>query len=67
MESSGGHTRSANKLDRRDRLIDLETWERQEFYEHFINDVVCTYSAVVNIDITNLKGMKGARTNEMDF
>ena len=40
------------------KLIDMETWERREFYEHFINEVVCTYSAVVNIDITNLKGQK---------
>ena len=40
------------------KLIDLENWERREFYEHFINRVVCTYSAVVNIDITNLKGQK---------
>ena len=40
------------------KLIDLETWERREFYEHFINEVVCTYSAVVNIDITKLKGQK---------
>ena len=40
------------------RLIDLENWERREFYEHFIKDVVCTYSVVVNIDITNLEGQK---------
>ena len=40
------------------QLIDLENWERREFYEHFIKDVVCTYSAVVNLDITNLKGQK---------
>ena len=40
------------------QLIDLENWERREFYEHFINRVVCTYSAVVNLDITNLKGKK---------
>ena len=39
-------------------LIDLENWERREFYEHFISRVVCTYSAVVNLDITNLKGQK---------
>ena len=37
------------------RLIDIENWERKEFYEHFINQVVCTYSIVVNLDITNLK------------
>ena len=40
------------------KLIDIENWERKEFYEHFINEVVCTYSAVVNLDITNLKGQK---------
>ena len=38
------------------RLIDMEAWLRWEFYEHFIKEVVCTYSAVVNIDITALKG-----------
>ena len=40
------------------QLIDLENWERREFYEHFISRVVCTYSAVVNLDITKLKGQK---------
>ncbi len=33
------------------RMIDIENWERKEFYEHFINQVVCTYSVVVNLDI----------------
>ena len=36
-------------------LIDLENWERREYYEHFINEVVCSFSATVNIDITKLK------------
>lgn len=36
-------------------LIDIENWDRKEFYEHFIKDVVCTYSVTVNLDITNLK------------
>ena len=40
------------------RLIDMEKWGRREFYEHFIKEVVCSYSAVVNIDITGLKGHK---------
>ena len=40
------------------RLIDMESWPRREFYKHFIKEVVCTYSAVVNIDITALKGQK---------
>ena len=38
------------------RLIDLENWERREYYEHFIKNVVCSYSVTVNIDITSLKG-----------
>lgn len=39
-------------------LIDIENWERKEFYEHFINEVVCTYSVTVNLDITKLKGQR---------
>lgn len=35
--------------------IDMERWERREFYEHFINEVRCTYSTTVPIDITHLK------------
>lgn len=38
------------------QLIDLENWERREFYEHFIKEVVCTYSVTVNLDITSLEG-----------
>ena len=40
------------------KLIDMENWERREYYEHFINEVVCTYSVVVNVDITNLIGKR---------
>ena len=40
------------------RPIDIEKWERKEFYEHFINQVVCSYSVSVNLDITRLKGQK---------
>ena len=39
-------------------LIDLQTWDRKEFYEHFIEEVACTYSATVNLDITNLKNYR---------
>lgn len=38
--------------------IDLEAWERREFYEHFINEVRCSYSTTVHLDITNLKGCR---------
>ena len=40
------------------RLIDMETWPRREFYEHFIRDVVCSYAITVNVDITPLKGQQ---------
>lgn len=40
------------------RLIDMENWERREFYEHFIKEVVCSYSITVNPDITPLKGQR---------
>ena len=39
-------------------LIDYQTWERKEFYEHFISNVVCTYSTTVNLDITHLKSVR---------
>ena len=38
------------------QLIDIERWERREFYEHFVKEVVCTYSATVNLDISCLQG-----------
>lgn len=37
-------------------LIDLENWERREHYLHFLNEVRCSYSVSVNMDISNLKG-----------
>jgi len=40
------------------RLIDMENWERREFYEHFIQNVVCSYSITVNPDITPLRGQR---------
>ena len=38
--------------------IDLEHWDRREYYEHFIKDVVCSYSITVNLDITPLIGRR---------
>ena len=40
------------------KLIDMEKWDRREFYQHFINEVVCSYSVAVNVDITALRGEK---------
>lgn len=35
--------------------IDLETWNRREYYIHYMDEMRCTYSLTVNIDITGLK------------
>ncbi|EMS69533.1 Chloramphenicol acetyltransferase [Ruminiclostridium cellobioparum subsp. termitidis CT1112] len=39
-------------------LLDMENWERREYYTHYINEVVCTYSITVDMDITGLEGQK---------
>ena len=36
----------------------MENWKRKEFYNHYINEVRCSYSTTINIDIANLKGQK---------
>lgn len=35
--------------------IDRETWARKEYFEHYFTQVPCTYSAVFQMDITNLR------------
>ncbi|MCT4593073.1 MAG: type A chloramphenicol O-acetyltransferase [Anaeromicrobium sp.] len=35
-------------------LIDKETWSRKPYFDHFLNNVRCTYSMTANIDITVL-------------
>ena len=39
-------------------LIDVDKWERREYYEHYTKEIVCSYSMTVNIDITNLRNQK---------
>ena len=39
-------------------LIDLHNWNRREHYLHFINEVRCSYSACINLDISNLNGKR---------
>ena len=36
-------------------LIDMKKWKRKEWFEHYLNEVRCTYSMTVNIDITKLQ------------
>lgn len=37
------------------RTIDLDTWNRAEQFQHYIDRVPCTYSFTVHIDITSLR------------
>ena len=39
-------------------LIDFDNWERREHYLHFINEVRCSYSVCINLDISNLNGQR---------
>lgn len=41
-------------------VIDLDTWKRKEYFEHYLSTVPCTYSISVKLDITNIraKGLK---------
>ncbi|MDK8181741.1 type A chloramphenicol O-acetyltransferase [Paenibacillus sp. UMB4589-SE434] len=44
--------------------IDMDNWSRKPYFEHYLNNVRCTYSMTANIDITllleelNNKGIK---------
>lgn len=37
-------------------VIDIASWPRREYFEHYMNAVPCTYSMTVRLDITNLRG-----------
>lgn len=36
------------------RLIDMDNWDRREYYEHYMHAVRCSYSMTVQLDITEL-------------
>lgn len=38
--------------------INMASWDRKAYFEHFINTVRCTYSITVNIDISPLENQK---------
>lgn len=35
-------------------VVDIDSWERKEHFLHYYNDVRCTYSITVNVDITKI-------------
>lgn len=46
-------------------IINMNTWDRNEYFNHFFNNAKCTYSITVNIDITNLYNY--IKTNKLRF
>ena len=40
------------------RLLDVDQWERKEYYRHYLKDVPCSYSLTVEVDITALAGYR---------
>ncbi len=36
------------------KLIEVSTWKRKEYFEYYLNNVPCTYSMTLNLDITTL-------------
>lgn len=37
------------------KIIDLNTYKRKEYFNHFTKDIPCTYSITCKIDVTNIK------------
>lgn len=40
------------------KLIDTSSWKRKPYFDHYFNQIRCTYSVTVNIDITNVLSFK---------
>lgn len=40
------------------KKIELATWSRKEYFEHYFTNVPCTYSMTVKLDITRIKKRK---------
>lgn len=36
------------------KLIDLSTWNRKEYFDHYLHEVPCFYSMTLNLNITHL-------------
>ena len=34
--------------------IDISQWNRREYFEHYLNQVPCSYSMTLNLDLTEL-------------
>ena len=38
--------------------IDTNSWKRKPYFDHYFNQIRCTYSITINIDITNVLSFK---------
>ena len=38
--------------------MNMTRWKRREYYQHYIDEVVCSYSLCVDLDITGLRGQR---------
>ncbi len=42
------------------KRVDISTWDRKEYFDYYLEQVACTYSMTVNLDLTSLmKEIKG--------
>ena len=37
------------------KIIDIDNWQRKEYFEHYLKTLPCTYSITTKLDITNIK------------
>ena len=42
------------------QTIDLNTWPRRPWYDHYLHTIPCTYSMTADVDITEVKAMAKA-------
>lgn len=37
------------------KIVDIKTWNRRDYFEHYLENIPCSYSITVELDITNIK------------
>lgn len=40
------------------KRIDENTWERKEWFDHYLHEAPCSYSTTVSLDITHIQGAR---------
>ena len=47
------------------RIIDKDTWKRKPYFDHYFNQIRCTYSITVNVDITEIIAFKNKNNTKL--